>query len=186
MAEVPGIEESKLYVKTEELLREYKSMQARLKNLQLDLANMPDEYEKAMNNLEESSEEIISGMYYRHQGEDGMPRGQGISDKTAKVALTWRSEHQNKIYDIISWFKSDRQEIEDESSAIEIILAKIDNALATISSDEQIIIRGFYLEKKPWYDVAHEVQYVERHCKRLRTRAIWYMSKSIFGAGKVM
>ena len=174
-----GIEEGALYKRTETLLREYNSMQARVKNLKLDLENM------AGTSATEEHQEAIEGLALGRSGLTGMPPPNSLSDKTASVALKWREEYRNNFHEIWKWFVRDTETTTEEVNAISRILQKIDNAILSLSEDEKIIIKGFYIDQSPWYDVAHEVQYVERHCKRLRTRAIWYMSKSIFGAGKV-
>lgn len=179
MKNILGIEESALYKKTETLLKEYSSMQARLKNLQIDLANM------STNEITETEEETILGLYYARHVQEGIPQGGGISDKTSSVALKWREEHENIVGDMSHWFKIDKESISYEIGTINRVLKKVDNAINSLSDDERVIIQNFYIENKPWYDIAYKVKYVERHCKRLRTRAIWYMSKSIFGGGVV-
>ncbi|HBC94367.1 MAG TPA: hypothetical protein DCZ10_16075 [Pelotomaculum sp.] len=175
-----GVEDGALYKRTEALLREYNSMQARVKNLEIDLANLAPE------GVFEEQEETIEGLAFRRCGEEGMPQGSGeTSDRTASVALKWRKEHGIVTHEMWRLFVGDKFNLEHEKRLTEGLLRKIDNAIDSLSEDEQLIIRGFYIDQKPWYDITHEVQYVERHCKRLRTRAIWYMSKSIFGVGRV-
>lgn len=181
MKKIPmGIEEAALYKRTEKLLREYNSMQARVKNLEIDIANL------APNGVFEEEAETIEGLIFGRQGDDGMPPSGNVGDKTGNVAINWRKEHGTVTHEMWRLFVGDRFNMEQERKLTESLLQKIDNAIGSLSDDEQLIIKGFYLENKPWYDVAHEVQYVERHCKRLRTRAIWYMSKSIWGTGKVI
>lgn len=173
-----GVEESPLYKHTEKLLKEYNSMQARVKNLDIDLKQV---YAwKA-----EAPEETISGMMFARPKQEGMPISGSHGDKTSAIAIRYGEERYKDIVDTGRELSDSREDFEHEKESLERTLKKIDNAVASLSLDEQLIIKGFYIEQKPWYDVAHEVQYVERHCKRLRTRAIWYMSKSIFGAGKV-
>lgn len=169
-----GIEQGALYKRTEQLLREYNAMQARVKNLDLDLEGLDWEHE--------SSTESIEGLTFARGNLEGLPRGNDVSDKTASVALKWRKDNDYSSDETWDEFVKNHEQMKYERDFIKRDIQKIDNAIASLSEDEQIIVRGFYIEQKPWYDVAHEVQYVERHCKRLRTRAIWYMSKSIFGA----
>jgi len=182
MKKIPfGVEDGALYKRTEVLLWEYNSMQARVKNLEIGLVNLaPD------GGVFEEQADTIEGMVFGRNGEDGMPQSGAVGDKTASVALNWRKEHGKVTHEMWSLFVGDKFNMEQERTLIKSLLQKIDNAIASLSADEQLIIKEFYLEQKPWYDVAHDVQYVERHCKRLRTRAIWYMSKSIFGAGRVI
>jgi len=174
-----GAEEGALYKRTEGLLREYNAMLARVKNLEIDIANLAPE------GVFEEESDTIEGLTFAHPGDVGMPPSGGIGDKTGSVALNWRKEHSKVTHEMWSMFVGDRFNMEQEKKALEGLLEKINNAMNSLSVDEQKIVKGFYIDSKPWYDVAHEVQYVERHCKWLRTRAIWYMSKSIFGTGKV-
>ena len=173
----PGIEEGKLYRKTEDLLRDYNSMVARVKNIELDLAR----YEFGG----ETDNETIEGMVLRAPLIDGLPKGGEISDSTARVAENWRKVNNRVWEEIEKEIDTKIEKIEQERNSLKRLLMKIENAIASLSEDEQLIVRGFYIEQKPWYDIAHEVQYVERHCKRLRTRAIWYMTKSIWGSWSV-
>lgn len=169
-----GIELAPLYKRTEQLLRNYNSYKARVQNLEVDLAFIRDIPDRI-----ETEDEAISGEYFARSTNEGAPSGHG--DKTASVALRWLEQHSNNKLDMLDMFTRDTDTITQEISAIGTLLAKVDNAIASLSRDEQVIVKGFYIDNKPWYDIAHEVQYVERHCIRLRKRAIWYMSKSIFG-----
>jgi hypothetical protein len=174
-----GVEEAALYKRTEGLLREYNSMQARVKNLEIDLANL------APNGVFEDEVDTIEGLVFARCGDDGMPPSGNVGDKTGNVALNWRKEHKAVAHEMWRTFVGDKYNMEWEKRALEGLLEKIDNAIKSLSVDEQVIVKSFYIENKPWYDIAHQVKCVERHCRRLRTRAIWYMSKSIFGVGKV-
>lgn len=169
-----GHELTPLYKKTEQLLRNYNSYKARVQNLEVGLAfirGIPDRIE--------TTDEAIAGEYFAKSQNEGAPSGHG--DKTASVALRWLERHSNNKLDMLDLLTRDSDSITQEIAAIGTLLSKVDNAIKSLSDDERIIVKGFYIENKPWYDIAHEVQYVERHCIRLRKRAIRYMSKSIFG-----
>jgi len=173
-----GIENSSLYKKTEDLLNDYKSMQARVKNLELDI-------KKTFEWTPEETEEAIAGIAFRRSVNADTPVSGAVGDKTARVANGYWQEISKNATEVARDFMDEIGDAMGEKIRLERELAKIDNAIASLSEDEQNIIRMRYLEKQLWYEVAYHVQYTERHCKRLRTRAIWYMSKSIFGAGRV-
>ena len=66
------------------------------------------------------------------------------------------------------------------------ICKDIDEALTKLPEVEQTIIRRYYLEgplykdKRTWVAIAFEVNFCERHCKRLRNEAVEKIS-NIFG-----
>jgi hypothetical protein len=166
------IERSAIYRNTERLLRDYSGMQARLSNIDIDLDGI-------QSIAYETPEETIEGAYFA-RNVDGMPGGGAISDKTSSVALRWRQEAQDNADDLTQHIVNVRENLLAEKKKLSGLIAKIDNAIDSLSEDERTIIQGYYIEQLNWYEVAYKVQYSERHCKRLRTRAIWYMSKSLY------
>jgi len=158
-------------------LREYSNFKARVANLEIDIKALP--YQP------EHTADTIEALAFAKPEQEGMPRSSAHSDRTSSVAIKWRSEWGSTNREMTEHYELNRENLQNELDALGNIIAKVDNAIRALSEDERIIVRMYYVEQKPWYDVAHEVQYAERHCRRLRTRAVWQMSKSIFGC-KVM
>jgi hypothetical protein len=167
------IERSAVYRNTERLLRDYNGMQARLSNIDIDLDGIQSV-------VYETPEETIEGAYFARINDGGMPGSGTISDKTSSVALRWRQEAQDNADDLTQHIVNVRENLLAEKKKLSGLIAKIDNAIDSLSEDERTIIQGYYIEQLNWYEVAYKVQYSERHCKRLRTRAIWYISKSLY------
>jgi ArpU family phage transcriptional regulator len=46
---------------------------------------------------------------------------------------------------------------------------------------EREIIRMYYIEGKQWWQIAYEVKYSERHCRRIRAEAIGKLAVGLYG-----
>ena len=169
-----GIEKSALYRKTEELLQEYRAMTARIKILEAE--------QKAMLNTDitESTDEAIAGMYFARAISD-MPHGTEISDKTGRIALQWQERYQKEFHHVWRQFVLDKQNMDHELTSLRLLLQKIDTATESLLPKEKEIITLFYVHGVKWEDIGQRLNYDKRWCKRIRERAVWYMSKSMFG-----
>jgi len=172
------IEKNTFYRRTEELLKEYRAMKARVVVLEKEIDKLSNE------SIGETDEEIIAGMYFA-KIMDGMPQGNDILDKTAIIATTWRERGQKEFHEVWKEFIRNIVNKKNELDTIKQTLAKIDIAIKSLLPKEKDVIEMFYIRRMKWEDIGRRVNYKKRYCKRIRDRAIWYMSKSIFGAGKV-
>lgn len=164
-----------LYEKVETLLRDYHSMRARVKNLELDIEQLK------MPVLRETPEETIEAIYYARSLE-GRPHSSGtVSDRTSNVALSYRAHNEGINCDHELSRVQDKIAAEIERDELARLLQKIDNAISSLTEKEQLIIKGFYIDNLKWFEVADLVKYEERHCKRVRDKAIIYMAKSLLG-----
>lgn len=133
------------YKDVEGILYNYKIIKARIKSQEQDLKTLDSVY------------------INRSQGSaDGMPRGSGISNPTAKT-VEIIIEAQEKIKD----------EIIKEKRKID----KIEIAMEALQQEEKEIIKSRYIEGKFWADVAAECNYSISHAKRKRNKAIDKMLK---------
>jgi len=57
----------------------------------------------------------------------------------------------------------------------------LEKALSILSDTEREIIEQRYFAKEPWFNITYHVQYEERHCRRIRRRAIETLSVALFG-----
>ena len=173
-----GIDKGFYYRKTEELLQEYRAMQARVRILTDELAAMLGD------SVTESQEEAIAGIYFARIVSD-MPHGTEISDKTGRVAASWRKQYGKEFSKVWRQYVLDKTNKEAELKQLKTLLAKIDTAIESLLPKEKEIVKLFYVQGMKWEDVGRKLSYEQGHCKRIRDRAIWYMSKSLFGKWKV-
>ena len=174
-----GIDKGILYQKTEKLLQDYRAMKARVRILTDELAAMLG------SDVTESQDEAIEGIYFNRPLSD-MPHSGEVSDKTAKVAAIYRKQYSKGFHRQWRQFVLDKTNKEADLESTRALLAKIDTAIDSLLPKEREIICLFYVQGMKWEDVGRKVCYDPDHCKRLRSRAIWYMSKSLFGKWKVV
>ncbi|WIV11380.1 sigma factor-like helix-turn-helix DNA-binding protein [Proteiniborus sp. MB09-C3] len=60
-------------------------------------------------------------------------------------------------------------------------LNKLDRLLEELKETEQKIVSMYYIEGWQWWQIAYEVKYSERHCKRIRTEAIRKLAVGLYG-----
>jgi DNA-directed RNA polymerase specialized sigma subunit len=169
-----GIEKSAFYRRTEKLLQEYRAIAARIKILEAE--------QKAMLNTDitESTDEAIAGMYFARTISD-MPHGTDVADKTERIALQWRDRYQKEFHHVWRQFVLDKQNMVNELTSLRLIIQKIDMATESLLPKEKEVITLFYIQGLKWENIGQRLQYSKHWCKQIRERAIWYMSKSMFG-----
>ena len=57
----------------------------------------------------------------------------------------------------------------------------LDKLTEGLNEVEREIIRMYYIEGKQWWQIAYEVKYSERHCRRIRTEAICKLAVGLYG-----
>ncbi|MEG6615373.1 hypothetical protein V6C27_02870 [Peptococcaceae bacterium 1198_IL3148] len=156
-------------------------MQARVKNLKLDIERLNKPIQQ------ESVDETIEGMYYTKAVTSGPPPPGTVGDRTASVALSFRRENEETNHDS-AWLQiHEKAAVEEELDRLQCLLAKVDNAIASLEPMQREIITLFYINKKNWPQITialhekHKAYYSERHCRRVKAAGIKYMIKSMFG-----
>jgi DNA-directed RNA polymerase specialized sigma subunit len=149
-------------------------MQARVKILTNELAAMLG------SDVTETQEEAISGMYFARIVSD-MPHGTEISDKTARVAASWREQYGKEFHKVWRQFVLDMQNKEAQLRDMKGKLVKINTAIESLLPKERDVVTLFYVQGLKWEDIGKRLSYDPDWCRKLRSRGIWYMSKSIFG-----
>ncbi len=163
------------FEKVETLLKDYNSMWARVKNLEIDIEQLNAPI------LRETPEETIEALYFARSLENRSYSFGVVSDRTSNVAVTYRQDNEEINYDFASLRAQDKMMAEVERDNLVRVLKKIDNAIASLTEKEQQIIKSFYIQNLKWFEVAELVMYEERHCKRVRDKALNYMAKIILG-----
>ena len=60
-------------------------------------------------------------------------------------------------------------------------LDMLDKLTEGLNEVERDIIRMYYIEGKQWWQIAYEVKYSERHCRRIRSEAICKLAVGLYG-----
>ena len=60
-------------------------------------------------------------------------------------------------------------------------LDMLDRLTEGLNDIERDIIRMYYIEGKQWWQIAYEVKYSERHCRRIRSEAIGKLAVGLYG-----
>lgn len=168
-----GLEKGTLYRKTEEMLQEYRAMVAKVKILEKELKSI------LASDVTESHDEAIEGMYFARVV-NGMPMGTDVTDKTARVAGDWRERYGKDFHRMWRNYVLDRKGLEDELYTTKLTLEKIDIAMESLLPKEKDVVKLFYIDGMKWEDVGVRLNYALGHCKKIRERAVWYMSLSLF------
>jgi len=168
-----GIEKSTLYRRTEEQLQNYRAMLARVAILENELASILG------TDITETHDEAIGGMCFARVV-NGMPMGTETSDKTARVAEEWRERYRKDFHRVWRMYVLDKKGLEDELFTTRAKLQKIDIAIGSLLPKEKDVVNLFYIQGMKWGDVGKKLNYEPGHCKRIRERAVWYMSLSLF------
>ncbi len=60
-------------------------------------------------------------------------------------------------------------------------LETLDKLIEGLNSIEKTIIKMYYIQGKQWWQIAYEVRYSERHCRRMRSEAIGKLAVGLHG-----
>lgn len=60
-------------------------------------------------------------------------------------------------------------------------LDMLDKLTEGLNEVERDIVRMYYIEGKQWWQIAYEVKYSERHCRRIRSDAIGKLAVGLYG-----
>lgn len=74
-----------------------------------------------------------------------------------------------------------RSELNERKRKLRARIERIDRAIEALNGTEKHIIENWYFKGKQWWQIAHEVKYSERHCRRLKTNAVNKISVGLFG-----
>ncbi len=141
-------------------MNKYKQVEELLKNytmMQASIENIKDEIE-----------------YLKK--EDGMT---GINYDGISTSPTYR--FSSSVEDTALSNSEKIHYLELQIEGIQRQIDRLDRAIKGLNETERIIIRGKYIEGLQWWQVAGQVRYSERHCKRIRTEAIERLIIGMYG-----
>jgi len=175
------VQKGKLYRATADMLRRYRADKARVAILNLDLAAIERELTML---TKEAPDEVIAGVYFAGREMSGMPHGSGISDRTAWAAEAWRKEHDEEWRRWQQLVEEQTRKSRERETLLEK-LQKIDVAIDSLLPIEKQVVTLFYVQGKGWGDVSAATGYSAVQCGRIRDRAVWYMTLSLFARRNV-
>lgn len=140
-------------------LENYRSTLARVKYLRVEIKKIKDRIEaleeelRRDEGLEESDQEIIEAMVLGRKI-DGMPKGTGITDKTANTAINYEKEKKRlakpklrqPIYDELNELRRKKEDYEEELAEKKRVLDKLKAVVHVLSSEEKFVIKKKYAE----------------------------------------
>ena len=74
-----------------------------------------------------------------------------------------------------------RNDLKNRIKELECKLERIDRSIEALNDVERYIVVERYFEGRQWWQIAHEIKYSERHCRRIRTNAVNKVSVGLFG-----
>ena len=108
--------------------------------------------------------------------EDGMT---GVSYDGEKTGKTYKFHSQTedtaiRNIEVEELLKKRKEKLESK-------LDMLDKLTEGLNEVERDIIRMYYIEGKQWWQIAYEVKYSERHCRRIRSEAICKLAVGLYG-----
>lgn len=108
--------------------------------------------------------------------EDGMT---GISYDGEKICKTYKFHSKTedtaiRNIEVEELLKKRKEKLQNK---IDII----DRLLEGLNDVEMTIIEMHYIKGKQWWQIAYEVKYSERHCRRIRAEAICKLAVGLYG-----
>lgn len=141
----------------EKMLKEHPKNQAKLTEIEIKKENYEKRLEYAGTVNEETENEIITSIQLQGQAYDSTPSNTNkISDLTASTAMNYEQEmnyinKEDRIY--LERKISDLQEIKDD---LDKKVVRVENLLQQLSTEEEFIIKLYYMQKAKWDYVSQQ------------------------------
>lgn len=141
-----------------------------------------DEYYKSVEkllynyNMLKINIEITDKQLEELKHEDGMT---GISYDGEKICKTYKFHSKTedtaiRNIEVEELLKKRKEKLQNK-------LDIIDKLLEGLNDVEIRIIEMYYIKGKQWWQIAYEVKYSERHCRRIRSDAICKLAVGLYG-----
>ena len=120
--------------------------------------------------------EILNHQLEELKKEEGM---KGINYDDVKISKTnkFHSQTEETAINNIELEKLINKKKEKLQSKLDML----DKLTEGLNKVEREIIRMYYIEGKQWWQIAYEVKYSERHCRRIRSEAICKLAVGLYG-----
>ena len=127
-------------------------------------------------NMLKANIEIADKQLEELKYEDGMT---GISYDGEKTGKTYKFHSQTE--DAAMMNIGIEELLKKRKERIQNKIDIIDRLLQGLNDTERTIIEMHYIKGKQWWQIAYEVKYSERHCRRIRTDAICKLAVGLYG-----
>lgn len=97
-----------------------------------------------------SEVEVIGALALTRPLEGGSAQAGHVSDKTMRIAATFREEQERLNYTSV-------MDIEEELGTLEAHIAKLEFYVSQLKSDQSEVIRKYYFEEKTWAELQKEL-----------------------------
>ena len=97
-----------------------------------------------------SEVEVIGALALTRPLEGGSAQAGHISDKTMRIAATFREEQERLNYTSV-------MDIEEELGTLEAHIAKLEFYVSQLKTDQSEVIRKYYFEEKTWAELQKEL-----------------------------
>jgi len=120
--------------------------------------------------------EILNHQLEELKKEEGM---KGVAYDDVKISETnkFHSQTEETAINNIELEKL----INKKKEKLQRKLDMLDKLTEGLNKVEREIIRMYYIEGKQWWQIAYEVKYSERHCRRIRSEAICKLAVGLYG-----
>lgn len=108
--------------------------------------------------------------------EDGLT---GINYEGVQISETYKFHSQTE--DAAEKNITAEELILKRKEKLENKLEVLDKLIEGLNSIEKTIIKMYYIQGKQWWQIAYEVRYSERHCRRMRSEAIGKLAVGLHG-----
>lgn len=120
--------------------------------------------------------EILNHQLEELKEEEGM---KGVAYDDVKISETnkFHSQTEDTAINNIGL----EELINKKKEKLQSKLDMLDKLTEGLNEVEREIIRMYYIEGKQWWQIAYEVKYSERHCRRIRSEAIGKLAVGLYG-----
>ena len=112
-----------------------------------------------------TEDELLAAITLSGAKDESGIRGSGVSDKTMRIAMSYRETAQRLNSAVILEIRRELQELQWE-------IDRLDFYMGFLAQEEKDILRLYYMEKRPWRQIEKETGLSRRTLVRRRSGAI--------------
>ena len=141
----------------EKMLREHPKNQAKLTEVELKKEGYEKRLEYAGSVNEETDSEIIESMQLSGQAYDSIHSNTNkISDTTANTAMNYHKEMHHINTEDRAFLERKIKELKELKDDLDKKIVRVKNLMQQLSTEEEFIIKIYYMEKAKWDYVSQQ------------------------------